>query len=78
MAVTGQPAQTFFRGVLITGTTCWTIGHACLQGKRKEEQDKGCMTVTRSAVKPVLTSRAMGRNSSGHQGLVIAAHFSWP
>lgn len=61
MSVTGQPAQTFFRGVLIVArTTCWTIGHACLQGERKEEQDKGCMTASRSAVKLVLTSRAMG------------------
>jgi hypothetical protein len=65
MAVTSQPAQAFFRGVLtIARTTRWTIGHACLQGKRKEEQDKeqdkGCMTASRGAVKLILTSRAMG------------------
>jgi hypothetical protein len=68
MAVTGQPAQTFFRGVLIARTTCWTIGHACLQGKRKEEQDKGCMTASRGAVKSVLTSRAMGGAQADARG----------
>ena len=60
MAVTGQPAQTFFK-------RCAHRAHDVLDhrarlpvGQRKEEQDKGCMTASRGVVKPVLTSRAMG------------------
>jgi hypothetical protein len=60
MAVTGQPAQTFFRGVLIARTTCLDHRARLPVGQRKEEQDKGCMTASRGVVKPVLTSRAMG------------------